>query len=107
VIYSVGSSYNFFAAKLAESVCGTPVSVGDFNKLKINVYPNPTNDVINIDTDEQLFNYIIYDVNGRQIQNGNFENNNQINLQNVNTGVYFIKVTTVQGNSGTVKVVKQ
>src|SRR5690554_8114747 len=99
--------YDFFAAKLAASVCGTAVSTEEFNSLQLNVYPNPTNDVINIETDEQLSNYIIYDVSGRQIQNGNFENNNQINLQNVNNGTYFIKVTTVQGNSGTVKVVKK
>jgi len=107
VLSSVSSNYSFFAAKLAASVCGTAVSTEEFNSLQLNVYPNPTNDVINIETDEQLSNYIIYDVSGRQIQNGNFENNNQINLQNVNNGTYFIKVTTVQGNSGTVKVVKK
>src|SRR5690554_178660 len=98
---------DFFVAKLAASVCGTAVSVADFNKLKVNVYPNPTNNMVNIETDEQLSNYIIYDVSGRQIQSNLFAGSNQINLQNVTTGVYFIKVTTVQGNSGTVKVVKK
>src|SRR5690554_7683452 len=72
----------------------------------MNVYPNPTSNIVNIDTDEQLSNYIIYDVSGRQIQSHLFTGSNQINLQNVTTGVYFIKVITVQGNSGTVKVVK-
>src|SRR5690554_5234837 len=98
---------DFFVAKLAASVCGTAVSVADFNKLKINVYPNPANDMVNIETDEQLSNYRIYDVNGRQIQSNLFAGSNQINLQNITTGTYFIKVTTVQGNSGTVKVVKK
>ena len=99
--------YDFFAAKLAASVCGTAVSTEEFNRLQLNVYPNPTTDIVNIDTDEQLSNYIIYDVSGRQIQSNLFAGSNQINLQNVNSGVYFIKVTTVQGNSGTVKVVKK
>ncbi len=99
--------YDFFAAKLAASVCGTAVSTEEFNRLQLNVYPNPTTDIVNIDTDEQLSNYIIYDVSGRQIQSNLFAGSNQINLQNVTTGVYFIKVTTVQGNSGTVKVVKK
>ncbi|MFA5670701.1 MAG: T9SS type A sorting domain-containing protein [Balneolaceae bacterium] len=98
---------DFFVAKLAASVCGTAVSVADFNKLKVNVYPNPTNNIVNIETDEQLSNYIIYDVSGRQIQSNLFAGSNQINLQNVTTGVYFIKVTTVQGSSATVRVVKQ
>jgi len=104
-LYSAGES-DFFVAKLAAYACGTN-STQKFNTLKINVYPNPTNDVINIETDEQLSNYIIYDVSGRQIQSNLFAGSNQINLQNVTTGVYFIKVTTVQGNSGTVRVVKQ
>ena len=102
---SAGES-DFFVAKLAAYACGTN-STQKFNTLKINVYPNPTNDVINIETDEQLSNYIIYDVSGRQIQSNLFAGSNQINLQNVTTGVYFIKVTTMQGNSGTVRVVKK
>src|SRR5690554_1384489 len=104
----VGTGYSdFFVAKLAASVCGTAVGTEQFTTLKMNVYPNPTSDIVNIDTDEQLSNYIIYDVSGRQIQSHLFTGSNQINLQNVTTGVYFIKVITVQGNSGTVKVVKQ
>ena len=104
----VSSGYSdFFVAKLAASVCGTAVGTEQFTTLKMNVYPNPTSDIVNIDTDEQLSNYIIYDVSGRQIQSHLFTGSNQINLQNVTTGVYFIKVITVQGNSGTVKVVKQ
>src|SRR5690554_1642018 len=104
----VSSGYSdFFVAKLAASVCGTAVGIEQFTTLKLNVYPNPTNDIVNIETDEQLSNYIIYDVSGRQIQSHLFTGSNQINLQNVSTGVYFIKVITVQGNSGTVRVVKK
>ena len=104
-LYSAGES-DFFVAKLAAYACGTN-STQKFNTLKINVYPNPTNDIVNIETDETLFNYIIYDVSGRQIQSNLFAGNNQISLQYLTTGTYFIKVTTVQGNSGTVKVVKK
>ena len=99
--------YDFFVAKLAASVCGTTVSNEEFNNITVNVYPNPTNDIVNIETAESLFNYVVYDINGREIQNGMFGNNNQVNLQNVNSGVYFIKVTTVQGSTATVKVVKK
>jgi len=99
--------YDFFVAKLAASVCGTTVSNEEFNNITVNVYPNPTTDIVNIETEENLFNYVVYDINGREIQNGMFGNNNQVNLQNVNSGVYFIKVTTTQGSTATVKVVKK
>src|SRR5690606_25815469 len=69
-ITSAGES-DFFVAKLGAYACGTN-STEKFNNIKVNVYPNPTNDIINIDTDETLLNYVVYDINGREIQNGMF-----------------------------------
>jgi len=99
--------HDFFVAKLAASVCGTAVSTEDFNNIKVNVYPNPTNDIINIDTQETLHNYEVYNVLGQQIQKGNFNGNNQLNLHGATAGTYFVKVTTTQGSTATVKVVKK
>ncbi len=99
--------YDFFVAKLGASTCGTSVSTDKFNKLNVNVYPNPTNDIVNIETQETLQNYEVYNVLGQQIQQGNFNSNNQINLHGATTGTYFIKVTTTQGSVATVKVVKK
>ncbi|WP_190304114.1 T9SS type A sorting domain-containing protein [Paenimyroides baculatum] len=103
--YSVGD-IDFFVSKLAASTCGTSVSTYKFNKLNVNVYPNPTNDIVKIETEENLKNYEVYNVLGQQIQKGMFSNNEQINLHNATAGTYFIKVTTTQGSSATVKVVK-
>ncbi len=106
-LISTGES-DFFVAKLANSLCGSGnVSTNKFNKLTVNVYPNPTTDIVTIETDENLFNYSVYDINGREIQTGIFGNTNQINLQSASNGVYFVKVSTTQGSSATVKVVKQ
>ena len=99
--------YDFFVAKLAASTCGTAVSADKFNKITVNVYPNPTNDVVNIETQETLQNYEVYNVLGQQIQKGNFNGNNQLNLHGATAGTYFIKVTTTQGSAATVKVVKK
>ena len=106
-LISTGES-DFFVAKLANSLCGSGnVSTNKFNKLTVNVYPNPTTDIVTIETDENLFNYSVYDINGREIQTGIFSSTNQINLQSASNGVYFVKVSTTQGSSATVKVVKQ
>ncbi|SEH53728.1 Por secretion system C-terminal sorting domain-containing protein [Paenimyroides aquimaris] len=99
--------YDFFVAKLAASVCGTSVSNEEFNKLNVNVYPNPTTDIVNIETAETLQSYEVYNVLGQQIQKGNFNGNTQINLHGATAGTYFIKVTTTQGSADTVKVVKK
>jgi len=97
---------DFFVAKLGATPCGTPVSIDKFNKLNVNVYPNPTNGIINIETQETLHNYEVYNVLGQQIQKGMF-NSNQINLHGATAGTYFIKVTTTQGSTATVKVIKK
>ncbi|MBA5792685.1 T9SS type A sorting domain-containing protein [Flavobacterium sp. xlx-214] len=99
--------YDFFIAKLGASTCGTAVSTTDFNSIKVNVYPNPTNDIVNIETPETLQSYEVYNVLGQQVQKGNFNDNSQINLHGVTAGTYFIKVTTQQGSVATVKVVKK
>ncbi|RRA94561.1 T9SS type A sorting domain-containing protein [Paenimyroides viscosum] len=104
----VGTLYtDFFVAKLAASACGTAVSTGRFNKLNVTVYPNPTNDILNIEAQETLHNYEVYNVLGQQIQKNNFNGNNQINLHGVTAGTYFIKITTTQGSVATEKVVKK
>ena len=99
--------YDFFAAKLAASVCGTTVSNEEFNKLNVNVYPNPTTDIVNIETGETLQSYEVYNVLGQQLQTSNFNGSTQINLHGATPGTYFIKVTTVQGSGATVKVIKK
>ena len=99
--------YDFFIAKLGASVCGTAVSTEDFNTIDVNVFPNPTTDIVSIETPETLEHYEVYNVLGQQIQKGMFNNNNQINLHGAAAGTYFVKVTTTQGSTATVKVVKK
>ncbi|TDS49823.1 T9SS type A sorting domain-containing protein, partial [Myroides indicus] len=99
---------DFFVAKLANSECGSGnMGTDEFNKLSFNVYPNPTTGIVNVQTTDTLLGYTIYDMSGKQIAQSLFAGNNQINLENTSNGVYFIVITTVEGNSGTVKVVKK
>ena len=99
--------YDFFIAKLGASVCGTTVSTEDFNSIAVKVYPNPTNDIVTIETPETLEQYEVYNVLGQQIQKGIFNGNSQVNLHGVTAGTYFVKVTTQKGDVATVKVVKK
>src|SRR5690606_22361831 len=105
-LFTTGES-DFFVAKLANSECGSGLSTDDFNALSFNVYPNPTTGVINVETTEQLSAYTIYDATGRMVRERMFDGSNQINLENTSNGVYFIRIITVEGNAGTVKVVKR
>ncbi len=102
----IGES-DFFVAKLAASACGTSVSTQKFNTLYVNVYPNPTTDIVNIETNEPLQIYEVYNILGQQIQKDIFNGNNQINLDGVTAGVYFIKIVTIHDRNATVKIMKK
>ncbi|WMW78162.1 T9SS-dependent M36 family metallopeptidase [Flavobacterium sp. 20NA77.7] len=73
------------------------------NNDLFNIYPNPTNGNVNI----QIHNYSgalqvkVYDLNGRQVftQNiSNFELSHSLNLGNLTTGVYVLKLEGEQLN---------
>ena len=60
------------------------------------VYPNPAEDVLYISGAEGT-TYQIVDMNGRELISGTVVINEQINLNTLNAGTYFIKVTTESG----------
>jgi len=100
---------DFFVAKLGATPCGTPVSTDKFNKLNVNVYPNPTTDIVNIETDEKLTTYKIFNESAQQIMGRGqiYEGKYQINLEELPSGVYFILIKTETGKATTLKVIKK
>lgn len=102
---------DFFVAKLANSACGSGLSTDDFNALSFNVYPNPTTDIVTIETDEKLAaTYKIFNESaqlvygkGQKINDGMY----QINLEGMASGLYFILIKTETGKTATLKVVKE
>ena len=90
---------NNYRAHLMKLVKSKSSSTDDFLKGKINVYPNPAKDILNIDfLDELLSNqlsYALYDLLGKQIANESLavSQNHQINVSNLATGVYLLKIT--------------
>jgi hypothetical protein len=62
------------------------------------IYPNPASDFIQIEleTNNELFEYQLFDLQGRQIDSGN---SSTINVQQVYAGIYLLKITTPKGIS--------
>ena len=67
-------------------------------ETKVNVYPNPTNDRLYIETEGEINNVVIYDVYGRQQTTVNGQQSLSIDLSKLNAGIYFIKINTEEGN---------
>ena len=109
-LYTTGEA-DFFVAKLANSECGSGLSTDDFNALSFNVYPNPTTDIVTIETDEKLAaTYKVFNQSAQQFYGKGQKINDgmyQINLEGMASGLYFILIKTETGRTATLKVVKE
>ena len=65
-----------------------------------NVYPNPVNDKLVIETEEIVKEVVVYDVYGRQQKLSAISGQpSVIDVTNLNSGVYFVKVVTENGEA--------
>ena len=80
-----------FGKKLPLSINNTKIS-----NIDINIYPNPANNIINIEFDKIINNgeISIYNSTGYLVKKEYLiENSKTINLSDLNNGLYFIKIT--------------
>lgn len=80
-------------------------SINELNRENaVIIYPNPAKNIIYIDTKIELAGVELYNVLGQQLQT---THQRQLNLSNLNAGVYFIKVNSKNGFTKTFRIVKQ
>ena len=67
-------------------------------EIKISLHPNPANTHVNLTSNSNFIinSIVIYDVMGRQAKQ-EFENTNQIDISNLEAGVYFVTIRTDKG----------
>jgi hypothetical protein len=92
------------------SVTAVALSTDSFFSQNFAVYPNPADTVINISNkNNTTLNQVqVTDLNGRVVKSVNLNGvaNAQINIADLNSGVYFLKATNSQG-VGTTKFIKK
>src|SRR5690606_24668455 len=50
----------------------TTLGVSDFQKMKIKLYPNPTNGILYIETSQEIQSYEVYNLIGQRLLSGSF-----------------------------------
>jgi photosystem II stability/assembly factor-like uncharacterized protein len=89
---------------------GIPLKAPSFDvKNQITAYPNPTNGILNINSENSLIKEAsIFDLLGRQVYNPKFSalNNVTLNILSLQTGAYILKVTSDSGETETMKIMK-
>ena len=67
------------------------------NKVQVNIYPNPSNEILTIETSEEQGEIKITDLLGNEIKSEKINKSLQLDVSNISKGVYF--VTFVSGNN--------
>lgn len=85
--------------------------LGQLDEHLIQVYPNPVQDILNINADECIKSYVLVDINGRIIKykvvNQYFNSELNVNLSDVETGVYTLLIQLENNKTIANKVYKQ
>jgi hypothetical protein len=82
-----------------------PLNTSEFTRNSISIFPNPSNGIITINTENTL-NITISDITGKVVfSKNNVTNNESINLSNLQTGVYLAKMVTETGVEETKKII--
>ena len=71
------------------------------------VYPNPAGDHISIRTLKKINEVLVYDLMGKAVRSfTDVKNDSQLSLENLQSGLYVVKVR-LENQNAVVKVVKQ
>ena len=81
------------------------VGVNEAKNGSITIYPNPAQDVVNVVSTEVIEQMRVMNFMGQTVYSNTAVNNkkSQFNVSTLQSGVYFLKVTTAKGTK-TVKV---
>ena len=89
--YTVIAQYVGGTSLPAAVIVTTPDSV-DENEVIFGVYPNPAESVLNIRTNAASFEYQMINSIGQVVMSGVANGNVELNVSDLNNGIYFLKV---------------
>lgn len=99
------SDYNSETLDYLNHLCLVTVGIAEpSHNAQISIYPNPANTVFHIETDKTISQIEILNIHGQRVKIANTEN---ISINELTSGLYFVKVTLTDGNKWTTKLVKE
>ena len=87
------------------TISNQTVGINDLAFDNLSVYPNPTNNVLNIKIDESLSTIQLKDITGKLVKT--FQaNSTQLNIAEFESGIYFLEIAN-ETNKSVIKVIKK
>ncbi len=85
-----GNIMYFLDLNSISKVAISTLNIDEFAQDKIQLYPNPTKDYLKVSNLKDDIEFTIYDLNGKNLKQGIVSPNEQINISDLNVGIYFI-----------------
>ena len=84
------------------------LSINNYNTSLVSIYPNPVNTTLSIQSHNIVItDYIIYNIQGAEIAKSTVDETNLINLDYLESGVYFIRLNSANNYNALLKFIKQ
>jgi Secretion system C-terminal sorting domain len=81
------------------SICNTVKSNEIVTLTDVLIFPNPTNNIINVESDIQIKSLIVIDIFGKKIKENT--NSNQVDISDFGNGTYLLKIEILDGHYAT------
>ena len=87
----------------------THVGLDDFEPVRATVYPNPTSEWVNIESEIPAQKIVLFDLNGRVVKAVNLAaaNRYQLNMNDVPAGFYLLQITFDNQRVQNLKIIKR
>lgn len=100
-----GGNLSSSNSTMTGDVHNSTLAVHDLSSGKIQLFPNPVADFITIQGVEEAQNVVITNAVGQQILKTDFKN--QLNVSQLQKGIYFLKIFDSKGKTYNVKFIKK
>ena len=108
IVSLIVSNFNICPADTATDTVTVsfPLSVNALQKNSVKIYPNPANDKIFIEVEEEVIAIEIFDINGKVVYSTKPQRGGVVsaNVSGLSNGAYLIKITLLSGEQLTGKI---
>lgn len=87
----------------------THVGVQSHAMVRASVYPNPSNEWVNVESENPVHKIVLFDMNGRMVKAINLSaaNHYQLNMSDVPSGFYMMQITFDNKETQNLKIIKR
>ena len=99
-------NYPLTQTEITNLYTNNTLSSSDFNQnnLEVVLYPNPVNDVLNIDIANTIKSVEVYNLQGQKVL---VSNQSQINMSNLSAGIYMLRIEDENNAVNTKRIIKK